>query len=235
MQVCAFLKLPWWGFQVSIWLGDVVNLLQGISYGVLTSASSFELRAIEHHVSLTSFIFSNYLPSVLRTSIMFNIADHCLFSMLRIQIDWKIIAAVQLQICFSSLVTKQTVSLHTACSVITYDILASCLNLGWNSLIYKIATYYWSENLTNSIVTEQGYWVSAIAARPSSTHKGYLLGGLVWFAVPFSLATSLGLGALALDLPITASEASHGLVPPATAIALMGKAGSVLLLTMLFM
>ena len=71
----------------------------------------------------------------------------------------------------------------------------------------------------------QGYWVSAIAARPSSTHKGYLLGGLVWFAVPFSLATSLGLGALALDLPITESEASHGLVPPATAIALMGKGG----------
>ncbi|KAF5739216.1 urea-proton symporter DUR3-like [Tripterygium wilfordii] len=80
-----------------------------------------------------------------------------------------------------------------------------------------------------------GYWVSAIAARPSSTHKGYLLGGLVWFAVPFSLATSLGLGALALDLPITESEASHGLVPPATAIALMGKGGSILLLTMLFM
>ncbi|GAV77026.1 SSF domain-containing protein [Cephalotus follicularis] len=86
-----------------------------------------------------------------------------------------------------------------------------------------------------TIFVDNGYWVSAIAARPSSTHKGYLMGGLVWFAVPFSLATSLGLGALALDLPITASEASHGLVPPATAIALMGKAGSVLLLTMLFM
>ncbi|KAM7264283.1 hypothetical protein ACFE04_001966 [Oxalis oulophora] len=86
-----------------------------------------------------------------------------------------------------------------------------------------------------TVFVDNGYWVSAIAARPSSTHKGYLLGGLVWFAVPFSLATSLGLGALALDLPITASEASHGLVPAATAIALMGKAGSVLLLTMLFM
>ncbi|XP_057786662.1 urea-proton symporter DUR3 [Salvia miltiorrhiza] len=86
-----------------------------------------------------------------------------------------------------------------------------------------------------TVFVDNGYWVSAIAARPSSTHKGYLLGGLVWFAVPFSLATSLGLGALALDLPITASEASRGLVPPATAIALMGKGGSVLLLTMLFM
>ncbi|CAK9142803.1 unnamed protein product, partial [Ilex paraguariensis] len=86
-----------------------------------------------------------------------------------------------------------------------------------------------------TVFVDNGYWVSAIAARPSSTHKGYLLGGLVWFAVPFSLATALGLGALALDLPITASEASHGLVPAATAIALMGKGGSVLLLTMIFM
>ncbi|PKU66017.1 Urea-proton symporter DUR3 [Dendrobium catenatum] len=86
-----------------------------------------------------------------------------------------------------------------------------------------------------TVFVDNGYWVSAIAARPSSTHKGYLLGGLVWFAVPFSLATSLGLGALALDLPLTASEAAHGLVPPATATALMGKGGSVLLLTMLFM
>jgi len=86
-----------------------------------------------------------------------------------------------------------------------------------------------------TVFVDNGYWMSAIAARPSSTHKGYLLGGLVWFAVPFSLATSLGLGALALDLPITAAEAARGLVPPATATALMGKFGSVLLLTMLFM
>ncbi|CAN1143991.1 Urea-proton symporter DUR3 [Linum perenne] len=85
------------------------------------------------------------------------------------------------------------------------------------------------------VFVDNGYWVSAIAARPSSTHKGYLLGGLVWFAVPFSLATSLGLGALALDLPITQAEASHGLVPAATATALLGKFGSALLLTMLFM
>ncbi|KAH7430303.1 hypothetical protein KP509_09G092500 [Ceratopteris richardii] len=86
-----------------------------------------------------------------------------------------------------------------------------------------------------TVFVDNGYWISAIAARPTSTHKGYLLGGLVWFAVPFSLATSLGLGALALELPITAAEAGRGLVPPATATALMGKAGAILLLTMLFM
>ncbi|KAK9114436.1 hypothetical protein Syun_021233 [Stephania yunnanensis] len=43
--------------------------------------------------------------------------------------------------------------------------------------------------------------------------------------VPFSLVTSLGLVALALDLLITANEASHGIVPPAAATALMGKGG----------
>ncbi|KAJ4957793.1 hypothetical protein NE237_024904 [Protea cynaroides] len=86
-----------------------------------------------------------------------------------------------------------------------------------------------------TVFVDNGYWMSAIAARPSATHKGYLLGGLVWFAVPFALATSLGLGALALDLPLTSIEGGRGLVPPAIAIALMGKTGSVLLLTMLFM
>ncbi|XP_043688236.1 urea-proton symporter DUR3-like [Telopea speciosissima] len=86
-----------------------------------------------------------------------------------------------------------------------------------------------------TVFVDNGYWMSAIAARPSSTHKGYLLGGLVWFAVPFSLATSLGLGAVALDLPLTQIEAGRGLVPPAIAIALMGQTGSILLLTMLFM
>ncbi|KAL6642364.1 hypothetical protein ACP70R_020545 [Stipagrostis hirtigluma subsp. patula] len=86
-----------------------------------------------------------------------------------------------------------------------------------------------------TIFSDNGYWMSAIAARPSSAHKGYLLGGLLFFALPFSLATSLGLGALALDLPLTAAEASKGLVPAATATVLMGKPGAVLLLTMIFM
>ncbi|KAL6642363.1 hypothetical protein ACP70R_020544 [Stipagrostis hirtigluma subsp. patula] len=86
-----------------------------------------------------------------------------------------------------------------------------------------------------TIFTDNGYWMSAIAARPSATHKGYLLGGLLWFALPFSLATSLGLGALALDLPLTTEEGAKGLVPAAAITVLMGKSGSILLLTMLFM
>lgn len=61
------------------------------------------------------------------------------------------------------------------------------------------------------------YWVctplsswTCVAAKPSATYKGYLLGGLCWFAVPFTMATSMGLGARALNLPITVSESNAG-------------------------
>jgi len=86
-----------------------------------------------------------------------------------------------------------------------------------------------------TVFVDQSYWQSAIAARPSSAAKGYLLGGLCWFAIPFSLATSLGLSSTALMLPIEASEAGSGLVPPAVATYLLGDTGSVLILIMLFM
>mmetsp|Transcript_24090 Transcript_24090/g.32035 ORF Transcript_24090/g.32035 Transcript_24090/m.32035 type:complete len:698 (+) Transcript_24090:109-2202(+) len=86
-----------------------------------------------------------------------------------------------------------------------------------------------------TVFVDQSYWQSAIAARPSSAAKGYLLGGICWFAIPFSLATSLGLTSTALMLPISAGEAGSGLVPPAVATDLMGDAGAALILVMLFM
>jgi len=86
-----------------------------------------------------------------------------------------------------------------------------------------------------TVFVDQSYWQSAIAAKPTSASRGYLLGGLCWFAIPFSLATSLGLASTALMLPITAGEAGSGLVPPAVATHLMGNAGAGLILTMLFM
>lgn len=86
-----------------------------------------------------------------------------------------------------------------------------------------------------TVFVDQSYWQSAIAAKPTSAAKGYLLGGICWFAIPFSLATSLGLASTALMLPITADEAGAGLVPPAVATHLLGDAGSLLILTMLFM
>ncbi len=86
-----------------------------------------------------------------------------------------------------------------------------------------------------TVFVDQSYWQSAIAAKPTSASRGYLLGGICWFAIPFSLATSLGLASTALMLPITKDEAGAGLVPPAVATHLLGSTGSVLILTMLFM
>ncbi|CAJ1394615.1 unnamed protein product [Effrenium voratum] len=86
-----------------------------------------------------------------------------------------------------------------------------------------------------TVFVDQSYWQSAIAAKPTSAHKGYLLGGLVWFTIPFALATSLGLSAVALQLPISSAEAGSGLVPPAVATHLFGSFGSVMMAVMLFM
>lgn len=38
---------------------------------------------------------------------------------------------------------------------------------------------------------------------PPPAPRSYLLGGLCWFAIPFTMATTMGLGARAMNLPIT--------------------------------
>lgn len=86
-----------------------------------------------------------------------------------------------------------------------------------------------------TVFVDQSYWQSAIAAKPTAAAHGYFLGGVCWFSIPFSLATSLGLASTALMLPITGDEAGSGLVPPAVATYLLGDIGSGLILIMLFM
>jgi SSS family transporter len=86
-----------------------------------------------------------------------------------------------------------------------------------------------------TVFIDQSYWQGAIACKPSATYKGYLLGGMAWFAIPFSMATSLGLAARALDLPVTGGEAGSGLVPPAVGVHLMGPGGAFLLSLQLFL
>ncbi len=86
-----------------------------------------------------------------------------------------------------------------------------------------------------TVFVDQAYWQRAIAARPQSTVKGFLLGGACWFAIPFTLATTMGLTAVALGVDLTPEEVQLGLTVPAAASVLMGEVGAVLVLTMLFM
>jgi SSS family transporter len=86
-----------------------------------------------------------------------------------------------------------------------------------------------------TVFVDQAYWQRAIAAQPSSTVKGFLLGGMCWFSIPFTLATTMGLTAVALDVELTPEQVQLGLTVPAAASVLMGEIGAIMVLVMLFM
>lgn len=95
-----------------------------------------------------------------------------------------------------------------------------------------------------TVFVDQAYWQRAVAARPSSTVKGYLLGGLCWFAIPFFLATTLGLSAVALQdnpvfptypNPMNPADVSAGLAAVNAAVAIFGSGGAVAVLILIFM
>ncbi|KAF1351802.1 solute symporter family transporter [Delphinella strobiligena] len=97
---------------------------------------------------------------------------------------------------------------------------------------------------SGTVFLDQAYWQRAIASRPTTAVRAYILGGIAWFAIPFGFATTLGLSAVALiDNPSfptypnvpTASQISAGLSAPYAAQALLGKGGAVALLIVLFM
>ena len=85
-----------------------------------------------------------------------------------------------------------------------------------------------------TVFVDQAYWQRAIAARPRSAVKGFLIGGLAWFAIPFALATTLGLGAVAVGVSLTPDQIGMGLIAPTGASQMLGDLGAVLLLTVLF-
>ena len=97
---------------------------------------------------------------------------------------------------------------------------------------------------SGTVFLDQAYWQRAIASRPTTAVRAYILGGLAWFAIPFGFATTLGLAAVALtDSPsfptfpngMSQSDISSGLASSYAATALLGKGGSVALLIVLFM
>ncbi|KAF8650670.1 hypothetical protein AX16_005127 [Volvariella volvacea WC 439] len=91
-----------------------------------------------------------------------------------------------------------------------------------------------------TVFQDQAYWQRAIASRPATTVKAYLLGGLAWFAIPFTMATTMGLAAVALrgdpDMKeLTPADVSAGLPAAAAASALLGQSGAAALLVLLFL
>ncbi|KAJ7181472.1 solute symporter family transporter [Mycena crocata] len=93
-------------------------------------------------------------------------------------------------------------------------------------------------------VLDQAYWQRAIASRPATAVRAYLLGGIAWFAIPFGFASTMGLAAVALadhpsfptyPHPMSPSQITAGLAAPFAASALLGQGGAFALLIVLFM
>ncbi|MCJ1258802.1 urea active transporter [Lignoscripta atroalba] len=96
----------------------------------------------------------------------------------------------------------------------------------------------------STVWLDQAYWQRAIASRPETSIKAYLLGGIAWYGIPYGFATAMGLGCAALTSsptfptypnPLSEAQNGAGLSSPATAIALLGKSGAALMLLLLFM
>ncbi|EUC64398.1 solute symporter family transporter [Rhizoctonia solani AG-3 Rhs1AP] len=91
-----------------------------------------------------------------------------------------------------------------------------------------------------TVFNDQAYWQRAIASKPQCCVKAYLVGGLAWFSIPFTFATTLGLAAVALrndpDMRfLSPADVSAGLPAPSAAAALLGTSGAAAMLILLFL
>jgi len=82
-----------------------------------------------------------------------------------------------------------------------------------------------------TVFVDQTYWHRGIAASKKVVGKAFLTGGLCWFAIPFGIATALGVTGAALNVQVSAPDA----IAPATAAVVLGDVGGMLFLFMLFM
>ena len=86
-----------------------------------------------------------------------------------------------------------------------------------------------------ALFTEQNYWQYGIAARTSACNYAWLIAGFCWFTIPWVLGTSAGLGAVALNLPLSISEIFNGGVVTGTAQYLYGNSGVAMALAAVIM
>lgn len=97
---------------------------------------------------------------------------------------------------------------------------------------------------TGVVFLDNSFHQKGIAADPAAAVPGYVLGGLAWYAMPFTLATTMGIAAVALEntpaFPtypnrMTATEVSAGLTLPYAAQTIAGSGGAGAVLVLMFM
>lgn len=133
-----------------------------------------------------------------------------------------------------TLAAERNPSSNYAGSWVTVKSLGS-IKFGWLSFLEYTATF-----INDASAHQKG-----IAANPSAAVPGYIIGSLSWFSIPWTLATTAGLVALALEQTspnfptypnrMSEKEVSAGLALPYAAQALLGKGGSAGVLLLMFM
>jgi len=91
-----------------------------------------------------------------------------------------------------------------------------------------------------TVFCDQAYWQSSVAAKPLQGVWGFISGGLTWFAIPFTLATTMGLAYLGLSSAqgapmLTDDEVASGLAAPLVAQKLLGSTGEYSMLFLILM
>merc|ERR1712130_675814 len=91
-----------------------------------------------------------------------------------------------------------------------------------------------------TVFCDQAYWQSSVAAKPLQGVWGFIAGGLCWFAIPFGLATTMGLAYLGLSSaqgsPLLSDEdIMKGLAAPLVAQKLLGPVGEYSMLFLILM
>ena len=91
-----------------------------------------------------------------------------------------------------------------------------------------------------TVFCDQAYWQSSVAAKPLQGVWGFITGGLVWFAIPFTLATTMGLAYLGLSSAqgaplLTEEDVLKGLAAPLVAQRLLGTTGGYAILFLILM
>merc|ERR1719151_491243 len=91
-----------------------------------------------------------------------------------------------------------------------------------------------------TVFCDQAYWQSSVAAQPLQGVWGFIAGGLCWFAIPFGLATTMGLAYLGLSsaqgAPLLSEEdIMKGLAAPLVAQKLLGPVGEYSMLFLILM
>jgi len=91
-----------------------------------------------------------------------------------------------------------------------------------------------------TVFCDQAYWQSSVAAKPLQGVWGFITGGLTWFAIPFSLATTMGLAYLGMSSAqgaplLSDADIGKGLAAPLVAQKLLGTTGEYAMLFLILM